>query len=78
MKEIDPVLLSILACPEDHGTLHYLPSEQLLLNPRSRRIFRVRDGIPVMLLEESSIVDAAEFERLMAIVGSDGSPDSDR
>lgn len=70
--DVDPVLLSVLACPEDHGPLSYIASEHLLVNPRSRRVFQVRDGIPVMLLEESTIVDDAEFARLMAI--ADDSP----
>ncbi len=68
---LDAALLSILACPHDKGPLYYLPAEQVLFNPRLRRTYAVRDGIPVMLVEEATELDDAEFERLSALV-SDG------
>ena len=51
---LDAALLAILACPEDKGPLYYVESEQVLYNPRLRRTYAVRDGIPVMLVEEAS------------------------
>jgi uncharacterized protein YbaR (Trm112 family) len=66
---LDPALLEILVCPEDHGPLHYLEAEDVLYNPRLRRVYDVRDDIAVMLIEESRTVDEAEHERLMALVG---------
>lgn len=69
---IDAALLSILACPEDKGPLWYLDAEQVLFNPRLLRTYAVRDGIPVMLVEESTTVDEAEAARLQAIVDRDG------
>ena len=65
-------LLSILACPEDKGPLYYVESEQLLFNPRLRRTYDVRDGIPVMLIEEATSLDDAEFERLRTLVDEQG------
>lgn len=65
---LDAALLAILACPEDKGPLYYLESEQVLFNPRLGRTYEVREGIPVMLVEEASTVDGAEAERLQAIV----------
>lgn len=70
--ELDPRLLEILACPQDKGPLLYFADEQLLLNPRLRRSYAVRDGIPVMLIEEASDVDNAEFDRLTAKAEVDG------
>ncbi len=61
-------LLVILACPDDKGPLYYLEGESVLYNPRLRRRYDIRDDIPVMLIDESTIVDDAEHERLMAIV----------
>jgi len=61
-------LLEILACPDDKGPLYYLEGESVLYNPRLRRRYEIRDDIPVMLIDESTIVDDAEHERLMAIV----------
>ena len=63
---LDPLLLDVLACPEDKGTLLYFEDEDLLYNPRLRRAYRVRDGIPVMLVDEATAVDDAEHERLTA------------
>lgn len=65
---LDPTLLEILVCPDDKGELHYLASEQVLFNPRLRRIYEVRDGIPVMLVEEATQLTDEEFDRLSALV----------
>jgi uncharacterized protein YbaR (Trm112 family) len=65
-------LLSILACPEDKGPLYYIESENLLYNPRLTRSYSIRDGIPVMLIDEATTVDAAEHERLMAVIAAAG------
>ena len=69
---LDAALLAILACPEDKGPLWYLESEQVLFNPRLSRTYAVRDGIPVMLVEEATTVTAEEAARLQAIVERDG------
>jgi uncharacterized protein len=61
---LDPALLEILACPEDKGALYYLEDEDILYNPRLRRVYEIRDGIPVMLIDEARTVDDAEHARL--------------
>jgi len=71
---LDAALLAILACPEDKGPLHYIESEQVLYNPRLRRTYAVRDGIPVMLVEESTDLDADAAARLDAIVEQESIP----
>ena len=63
---LDPLLLEVLACPEDKGPLWYFAAEGFLYNPRLRRAYQVRDGIPVMLVDEARDVDRAEHERLVA------------
>ena len=65
-------LLEILACPEDKGPLYYIESESVLYNPRLHRSYEIRDDIPVMLIDESTTVDDAEHDRLLAIVERDG------
>ena len=62
----DPQLLEYLACPEDKGPLWYFADEDALYNPRLRRRYLIRDGIPVMLIDEGESVDDAEHDRLMA------------
>ncbi len=69
---LDPVLLEILACPEDKGPLYYFEDEAVLLNPRLGRTYRIDEGIPVMLIDEASAVDEAEVARLLAKAEADG------
>ena len=54
---LDPMLLEILACPDDKGPLLYFADEHALYNPRIRRRYVVRDGIPVLLIDEAESVD---------------------
>ena len=69
---LDPRLLSVLACPQDKGPLFYLGDADGLYNPRLRRRYLVRDGIPVMLIDEAVAVDDSEHEAIMARVTSEG------
>jgi uncharacterized protein YbaR (Trm112 family) len=69
---LDPLLLEVLACPEDKGPLLYFEDEDKLYNPRLRRSYEVRDGIPVMLVDEATTADDAEHERLMAKAKAQG------
>lgn len=69
---LDPMLLEILACPEDKGPLYYLEDEAMLYNPRLTRRYDIRDGIPVMLIDEAVTVAAAEHDRLMALIAERG------
>ena len=67
-----PQLLQILACPEDKGPLYYLADEDALYNPRLIRRYAIRDGIPVMLIDEAETVSADEHVRIMAKVDAEG------
>lgn len=69
---LDPMLLDILACPDDKGPLLYFEAEDSLYNPRLRRRYTVTDGIPVMLVDEAETVDEAEHERLVALAAAEG------
>jgi uncharacterized protein len=62
---LDPRLLELLACPADNGPLLHFADEAALYNPRLRRRYTIRDGIPVMLIEEAETVDDSEHERLV-------------
>jgi len=51
---IDPELLAILACPaEHHAPLELDPAGSELLCTQCDRAFPIRDGIPVLLLDEA-------------------------
>ena len=69
---LDATLLSILACPEDKGPLYYFERDGFLFNPRLSRKYLVRDGIPVMLIEEAVSVDATERDSLMRRIADEG------
>lgn len=46
--------MAILACPDTHHTpLDYDAAAQTLTCSQCRRVFEVRDGIPVLLLDEA-------------------------
>ena len=69
---LDQQLLDILACPQDKGPLLYFESEECLYNPRMHRKYAIRDGIPIMLIDEAESADDAEHARLMAKAEADG------
>jgi len=69
---LDPMLLEILACPEDKGPLFYLVDENSLYNPRLRRVYHIEDDIPIMLIDEADEVDDNEHKRIIEKVESDG------
>lgn len=56
---LDPVLLEVLACPADHHTPLEPgepgdPQAAALTCTECGRVFPVRDGIPVLLLDEAT------------------------
>jgi uncharacterized protein YbaR (Trm112 family) len=56
-----------LLCPESRQPLLYIADEDVLYCPASRLKFAIRNGIPVMLIEEAKRVeDDQEAERLVA------------
>jgi uncharacterized protein YbaR (Trm112 family) len=61
---LDAKLLQILACPQDKGPLFYFESDEFLYNPRLQRKYNIVEGIPVMLIDEATSVDAVEHEGL--------------
>lgn len=69
---LDPMLLEILACPQDKGPLLYFADEQALYNPRLRRRYAIRDDIPIMLVEEATDVGPDEHARLVAKAQTEG------
>ncbi|MET0326117.1 MAG: Trm112 family protein [Ilumatobacteraceae bacterium] len=68
---LDAALLEILACPDDKGPLYYVEDEELLYNPRLQRVYEIRDGIPVMLVDEARTVDDDEHQRLQGRIDAE-------
>ena len=69
---LDPQLLEILACPEDKGPRLYFEDEGVLYNPRLKRTYEIRDGIPIMLIDEGTNVSDDEDARLTALAEEKG------
>jgi len=53
MTEIDPRLLEVLVCPVSKAPLVYDRVAQELVCRASGLAYPVRDGVPVMLIEEA-------------------------
>jgi uncharacterized protein YbaR (Trm112 family) len=54
---IDAVLLEILVCPESHAALREVGDWLVSTDAATRRRYPIRDGIPVMLIDESEVMD---------------------
>lgn len=68
---LDARLLAVLACPVDKGPLYYLGDPDGLYNPRLQRRYIVRDGIPVMLIDEALCVSDDEHTAIMERIEHD-------
>ena len=69
---LDARLLEILACPDEKGPLYYFEGDGFLFCPACRRRYEVRDDIPIMLLDEATVLGADEAEALLARAGELG------
>jgi hypothetical protein len=58
--EIDRKLLEILVCPLTKGPLTYDRARQELVSPQAGLAYPIRDGIPIMLVDEARSLDDAE------------------
>ncbi|MGB0630105.1 MAG: Trm112 family protein [Alphaproteobacteria bacterium] len=56
-KGIDPKLLEILVCPLTKGPLSYDADAQELISEQARLAYPIRDGIPIMLVDEARSLD---------------------
>ena len=56
---IDPKLLEILVCPMTKGPLSYDRERQELVSAQAGLAYPIRDGIPIMLVDEARRLDDA-------------------
>jgi len=52
-SEIDPKLLEILVCPLTKAPLRYDRAAQELISDEAGLAYPIRDGIPIMLVDEA-------------------------
>ncbi len=53
----DPKMLEALVCPMTQDTLKYDAEKQELISKASKLAFPIRNGIPVMLVDEARALD---------------------
>jgi len=54
---VDPKLLEILVCPASRQPLRYDREKGELVSEAARLAYPIRDGIPIMLIEEARSLD---------------------
>ncbi len=55
--EVDPKLLEVLVCPLTKGPLTYDREAQELISAQASLAYPIRDGIPIMLIDEARSLD---------------------
>ncbi|MCA8834179.1 MAG: Trm112 family protein [Proteobacteria bacterium] len=50
-------MLEVLVCPITGGALEYDAAKGQLISRKARRVFPIRGGIPIMLVDESLALD---------------------
>jgi len=60
--DVDPRLLELLVCPLTKGPLRYDRAAQELISDRARLAYPIRDGIPIMLIDDARHLDDATNE----------------
>lgn len=60
MNRLDPALLAVLICPITRRQLRYDEARQELVSEEAGLAFPVRDGVPVMVVEEARRIDGDE------------------
>ncbi|HEY0928560.1 MAG TPA: Trm112 family protein [Gemmatimonas sp.] len=61
---LSPALLEILVCPKSKAPLEYhVGPPEVLVCRESQLVYRVEDGVPVMLIEEAEPLDETRYPR---------------
>ena len=55
--DVDPKMLEILVCPLTKGPLTYDRGKQELVSDKAKLAYPIRDGIPIMLVDEARRLD---------------------
>jgi uncharacterized protein YbaR (Trm112 family) len=64
--EVDPRLLEILVCPLTKAPLRYERDAQELVSVEAGLAYPIRDGIPIMLVDEARPLGDAEKAKYRA------------
>ncbi|WP_299147126.1 Trm112 family protein [uncultured Tateyamaria sp.] len=55
--DVDRRMLEALICPQTHATLRYDGAAQELISDSAHLAYPIRNGIPVMLVDEARKID---------------------
>lgn len=58
MQDIDPKLLEVLVCPQTKQPLEYDAKAQELISRSAGLAFPIREGVPIMLIDEARVLEA--------------------
>lgn len=61
---VDKELLDILACPNDRGEVEYREQDEVIVCLKCGYRYPVRDGIPVMLIDEAEKPERPAAKRI--------------
>jgi len=64
--KVSEELLKILVCPQTKASLVQDGEWLYSTDPETRRRYPIMDGIPVLLIDQSQVVDEMEFHRVMS------------
>ncbi len=59
-REIDPRLLEVLICPASREPLTFDRDRNELVSKKARLAYPIRNGVPIMLVDEARDLDDAE------------------
>jgi uncharacterized protein len=65
--DVDPRLLEVLVCPLTKAPLSYDRVAQELISVEAGLAYPIRDGIPIMLVDEARALDDEEKARRKAL-----------
>ncbi len=60
MSDVDPKLLEVLVCPQTRTPLRYDREKRELISDAARLAYPVRDGVPIMLIDEARELEPHE------------------
>lgn len=63
--------LSLLVCPKSHAPLVHEDGRLVSTDPDTRLRYPIRDGIPVLLIDEADEVEAGAWAQIMQRHGRD-------
>ncbi len=71
-----PELFAVLICPVSGAPLVVVGDELVSTDPATRRAYPVRDDVPVLLVDRSRVLSAADWRAALDRAGPTGGQDA--